>query len=305
MGISGLEFGEFILNQNLVGLLCLISTQKFSYHLAVVLQKQPFGIVMPEVNQIIKITNAELNRGSNCVFQNLSLSINAGENTAIVGPNGSGKTTFLKCLARELYPAKGEVLILGKSCWHLSELRKHFGVVSIDLQQNFKPHTPGWSVVLSGFYSSLNTFGHQRFTDTQISLAEEISSELGIYQFRDTPFFKMSTGEQRRHLLARSLVHDPSVLVLDEPTTGLDLSAQFQYFQMVSRLIGKGKTVVLVTHHLNEIPVELSRVILVKQGSVFADGPKELVLSDSNLTDLYELPVKVFVKDGLFHAISG
>ena len=114
----------------------------------------------------------------------------------------------------------------------------------------------------------------------------------------------MSTGEQRRHLLARSLVHDPSVLVLDEPTTGLDLSAQIQYFQTVSRLIGKGKTVVLVTHHLNEIPVELSRVILVKQGAVFADGPKELVLSDANLTNLYEVPVKVLVKNGLFHAIS-
>lgn len=260
---------------------------------------------MDDLSQIIKISNADLHRGSNCVFQNFSLSINAGENTAIVGPNGSGKTTFLKCLARELYPTKGEVSILGKSRWHLSELRKHFGVVSLDLQQNFRPDTSGRSVVLSGFYSSLNTFGHQRFTDPQISQAEEISSELGIYQFRDTPFYKMSTGEQRRHLLARSLVHDPSVLVLDEPTTGLDLGVQLQYFNTVSRLIENGKTVVLVTHHLNEIPVELSRVILVKQGSIFADGPKELVLTDTNLSNLYERPVKVYHNQGRFHAISG
>ena len=115
----------------------------------------------------------------------------------------------------------------------------------------------------------------------------------------------MTLGEQRRHLLARALVHDPSVLVLDEPTTGLDLAAQFQYFKTVSRLIEKGKTVVLVTHHLNEIPIELSRVILVKQGSVFADGPKNLILTGANLSELYQRPVKIFVNQGLFHAIPG
>lgn len=263
------------------------------------------GVVMVDAKQIIKITDAELYRGRHCVFRNLSLAINAGENTAIVGPNGAGKTTLLKLLGRDLYPSKGDVSILGKSRWNVLELRKHFGVVSLDLQQNFRPHTPGRSVVLSGFYSSLNTFGHQHFTDAQISMADEISSELGIYQFRDTPFFKMSLGEQRRHLLARALVHDPSVLVLDEPTTGLDLAAQFQYFKTVSRLIEKGKTVVLVTHHLNEIPIELSRVILVKQGSVFADGPKNLILTGANLSELYQRPVKIFVNQGLFHAIPG
>ncbi|MDB4555435.1 ATP-binding cassette domain-containing protein [bacterium] len=260
---------------------------------------------MADVNPIIKITNAEVHRGRNCVFQNLSLSINTGENTAIVGPNGAGKTTFLKLLARELYPAKGEVSILGNSVWHISELRKHFGVVSMDLQQNFRPHTPGHSVVLSGFFSSLNTFGHQKFSEAQLSIAEQVSNDLGIHRFRDTPFSKMSTGEQRRHLLARSLVHDPSVLVLDEPTNGLDLAAQFQYFRTVSHLISLGKTLVLVTHHLDEIPLEISRVILLKRGSIFADGPKELVLTQKNLSDLYELPVNVSVNDGLFHATPG
>ncbi len=255
--------------------------------------------------QIIKITDAEVHRGRHCVFRNLSLAIEAGENTAIVGPNGAGKTTLLKLLGRDLYPSKGEVAILEKSRWHVAELRKHFGVVSADLQQNFRPHTPGRSVVLSGFYSSLNTFGHQEFNNTQPSIAERISNELGITQFFETPFFKMSTGEQRRHLLARSLVNDPSVLVLDEPANGLDLSAQFQYFNTVSELIRKRKTLVLVTHHLNEIPVEISRVILLKRGNVFADGPKETVLTSRKLSELYEMPVNVFVNEGLFHATPG
>lgn len=260
---------------------------------------------MPVAKQIIKVTNADVYRGRRCVFQNLSLTIHAGENTAIVGPNGAGKTTLLKLLGRELYPAKGEVSILEKSRWHVSELRKHFGVVSVDLQQNFRPHTPGRSVVLSGFYSSLNTFGHQEFSEAQLIIAERVSSELGIEQFSNTPFFKMSNGEQRRHLLARSLVNDPRVLVLDEPANGLDLSAQFQYFKTVSQLIHQRKSLVLVTHHLNEIPVEISRVILLKQGAIFADGPKSSVLTDENLSELYEMPVKVFVNDGLFHATPG
>jgi len=115
----------------------------------------------------------------------------------------------------------------------------------------------------------------------------------------------MSTGEQRRHLLARSLVHDPSVLVLDEPTNGLDLQAQFQFFETVSRLIDTGKTIVLVTHHVHEIPKEVSRLVLLKSGAVLVDGPKEEVLTSKNLSELFEIPVKVSVTGGYFHASPG
>jgi iron complex transport system ATP-binding protein len=106
-------------------------------------------------------------------------------------------------------------------------------------------------------------------------------------------------------LLARSLVHDPSVLVLDEPTNGLDLQAQFQFFETASRLIDSGKTIVLVTHHLHEIPQEVSRLVLLKRGSILVDGPKEEVLTSKNLSELYEVPVRVSVSGGYFHATPG
>ena len=260
---------------------------------------------MPDANPIISISNADIYRGEKRVLKNFSLAIDAGVDTAIVGPNGAGKTTLLKLFARELYPSRGDVSIFGESHWNIWELRKKFGVVSTDLQQNFRPHTPGRSVVLSGFFSSLNTFGHQTFSDDQIQIAEKVSSDLGIQDFFDTPFFKMSTGEQRRHLLARSLVHDPSVLVLDEPTNGLDLQAQFQFFETASRLIDSGKTIVLVTHHLHEIPQEVSRLVLLKRGTILVDGPKEEVLTSKNLSELYEVPVRVSVSGGYFHATPG
>ena len=115
----------------------------------------------------------------------------------------------------------------------------------------------------------------------------------------------MSTGEQRRFLLGRALVHDPGVLFLDEPTSGLDLKACFEYLAIVRRLMGEGKTVVLVTHHIHEIPPEVSRIVLLKEGAIVADGRKHDVLTSARLTALFDTPVNVVHSDGWYQALPG
>lgn len=255
--------------------------------------------------QIIEIQNATVFRGRNKVFDDLSISIGVGEHTAIVGPNGAGKTTLLKLLARELYPSAGKVKIYSKYRWNVWELRKHLGIVSADLQQNYAPHSLGRSVVLSGFYASVDTFGHQSFSHQQCETAERLADQLGIEHLCKTPFSRMSTGEQRRHLLARALVHDPDTLVLDEPTTGLDLTGQFQYLETVRGLMKSGTTLILVTHHIHEIPPEIGQVILIKNGAVLLQDEKASALTDRNLTKLFDVPVKVVSNNGYYQVAPG
>lgn len=255
--------------------------------------------------QILKIENADIYRGQTQVFHGLNLEIELGQNTAIVGPNGAGKTTLLKSLAREIYPASGTISIFGKERWNVWELRKNLGLVSNDLQQNYTPTAKGFDVVLSGFYSSIDVFGHQVFANEQIAAANRIVNELGIDSIRKKPFSKMSTGEQRRHLLARALINDPQALILDEPTSGLDLPATFLYLDTIRSLMRSGKTLILVTHHIHEIPPEVSHVVLMKQGKILFEGDKNEGLTSENLSQVFDVKVSVTESDGYFQVYPG
>ena len=128
---------------------------------------------------------------------------------------------------------------------------------------------------------------------------------LAISHLKEREFSTMSTGEQRKFLLARSLVNDPAVLVFDEPTSGLDMSTCFQYLEIIRELISMGKKVILVTHHIHEIPPEVTRVILLKEGRVIEDGDKDQILTNTNLTNLFDWPIKVIKENGYYQAIPG
>ncbi len=244
------------------------------------------------------------------MFDRLDLAIAQNERVAVLGPNGSGKTTLLKTINRELYPVSAEgswVRILGRDNWNVWDLRRHIGVISHDLQHRYATHTTAIEVVVSGFFSSIGVHGTlaQQVEQTHIDRALALLAELGIESLRDTPLASMSTGEQRRCLLARALVHEPDTLILDEPTTGLDLAAGFAYLATLHDLATTGHNIVFVTHHLNEIPPDIERVIVLKQGRVVADGERQSVLTSRLLTDVYETPVRVIEKDGYFLAYPG
>ena len=259
---------------------------------------------------LVEIRNATIWRGSTCVFEHLDLVIEQHERVAIVGPNGSGKTTLLKAINRELYPVAmpdSVFRILGRDTWNVWKLRKHIGVVSQDLQQRYTPATTALEVVVSGFHSSIGVHGilADRVDEQQIKAARATLDELGIGSLAGTALRSMSTGQQRRCILARALVHKPQTLILDEPTAGLDFAASFDYLARIRKLSDAGRNILIVTHHLNEIPPEIDRVVLLQNGKIAADGHKIDVLTEDKLSDVYEVPVRVKEIDGFYLAYPG
>ena len=258
------------------------------------------------MDPILSCKNVTVFRGKTRALDSLNLEIASRQSTAIVGPNGAGKSTLLKLITRELYPfvePACELKIFGEPRWNVWELRYRLGIVSLDLQNTFFPDTTGRKVVLSGFVTTLGHVNETDLTEDQMKRAQFLLADLEIESLQDKPIRKMSTGQQRRFLLARALVHDPEALVFDEPTAGLDLASKFHYLRSVGQLIDRGKTVVQVTHHVDEIPPEIDRVVLLDRGKILADGSKPDVLTAENLSQLFGVGVRVVVEDGYYRAL--
>lgn len=256
---------------------------------------------------LIDIHNATIYRGSTRVFDGLNLQVGQGEQVAVLGPNGCGKTTLLKTINRELYPVVRDdtwIRILGRERWNVWELRSHIGIVSHELQMRYTKSNTGLHVVLSGFLSSIGIQGllASRIDESHKQRALQTMQELSIGDLADKPLAEMSTGQQRRCLLARAMVHDPDALIFDEPTAGLDLTASFDLLKRIRGLIDAGKSIVMVTHLLNEIPPQIERVVLLRRGTIVADGDKHEVLTEDNLFRAYGTRVRVSNVDGYYLA---
>ncbi len=258
------------------------------------------------ISPLIHLHHVTVYRGIRPVLHDLSLVIAAGCSTVILGPNGSGKSTLLKVFSRELYPIVGPdryVRLMGQENWNVWELRTQLGIVSADMQQAYPDRIPGIHIILSGFFSSLDIYDHQAISLNHRARSEEMMKKLGIAHLRDCPFGEMSTGEQRRTLLGRALVHEPHTLILDEPTTGLDVQACFQYMDIIRNFIREGGTVILVTHHVHEIPPEVGRVVLLKRGRITEDGSKNDVLNGHSLSALFDTSVHLVHTQGWFQLV--
>jgi iron complex transport system ATP-binding protein len=260
------------------------------------------------MQMILEMKHVTAYRGQTRVFNDLSLEIAPQCHTAILGPNGAGKSTILKLLSREIYPVQRQgsyIRLFGQERWTVFDLRAHFGIVSHDLQHEYLGHARGLNVILSGYYSSIDTWSHQQFSAEDRTRAECIMERLGVAELKDRAFATMSTGEQRRFLLGRALINDPDTLLLDEPTSGLDLKACFQYLDIVRDLMQSGKTIILVTHHIHEIPPEISRVVLLKAGAVIADGDKAHLLTSAQLSHLFDTSIELVRTNGFYQAMPG
>ena len=257
---------------------------------------------------ILDIQHATVYRGDTCVFSDLSFALYEGEHAAILGPNGAGKSTLLKLLAADVHAMPKDetrMTLFGEERWNVWDVRKRIGIVSHDLQRDYLICAEGLHVILSGFYASNDTYAYQEFSKTQMTRAYEVMQDLGIMGLAGRRFGHLSTGEQRRFLLGRALVHDPPVLVLDEPTSGLDLKACFQYLDLLRAQITKGKTVLLVTHHLHEIPPEIDRVIFLTGGNIVADGSKSALMTSDQVSRLFESKVTLVQANGWYQALLG
>jgi len=237
-------------------------------------------------------------------LDDVSLRINAGEHVCIFGPNGCGKSTLIKTITRECYPAvsrDSSIEILGKERWDIFQLRNLLGIVSPDLLGSCTTDATGRDVVISGFFSSTRIFPHHHPSAELTKRAENALARVGVAHLADRPLTQMSSGEAKRTLIARALVHDPQALLFDEPSSALDIAAQFQLRDTMRDLARSGIGILLVTHHVSEIIPEIDRVLLVKKGRIIADGSKTTILTAPRLSELFGVPLQLATQDGYFH----
>ncbi|MEZ5285045.1 MAG: ATP-binding cassette domain-containing protein [Vicinamibacterales bacterium] len=264
---------------------------------------------------ILELHHASVVRAHRRVLDDLSLTIHRGEHVAVVGPNGAGKSSLIRLLTLEDYPMATAspdppMRLFGQVRWDAVELRARMGVVSADVHHRFTggpwvSQVPAVDAVLSGFFASRGVFEHHQITEEMRRLAHAALERMGAGHLATARLDRLSTGEARRILIARALVRAPEVLVLDEPTTGLDIVARHAFMEQVRGVAGEGTTIILVTQHIDEIIPEIGRVVLLSHGRVVEDGPTGTVLPGPALSGVFGGPVRITSEDGYYYARPG
>ena len=259
------------------------------------------GSMIPFLN----FEHVSIARGDSVVLHDINLRINQGEHLAILGPNGCGKSTLIKAMTCECYPLvqpETMVSIFGRNRWDLTELKKKLGVVSAELPGEPTRRTTGFDAILTGFFSSSTLWPNLTVTQAMRTRAEEVMVQVDATALRDKPVGEMSAGQQRRIMIGRALVGSADMLLLDEPSNALDLSAQRDLRQLLRKLAQQGTGILLITHHIADILPEINRVLMMQAGRIVADGPKEELLTATRLSELFATEVQVHQKDGFYHA---
>jgi iron complex transport system ATP-binding protein len=244
----------------------------------------------------IQFTHASAFRDGVEILKDFTLSIREGEHLCILGPNGSGKSTIVRLIEGDLharYQEPSPLLLFGEENWKLYELRKRLGVVSDRLQMRHSRGELVADILLSAFFGSIGLPLYVDITEEMLSRVVETADFLGISRLLERSAATLSSGELRRVLVGRALVHEPGMLLLDEPFTSLDIAARRSFSQLLGKLAASGKALVLVTHELAEIPAAIERIVCIKDGRLFADGPKDELLRSELLSELYGIPLKV------------
>jgi iron complex transport system ATP-binding protein len=258
--------------------------------------------VVTPAPSLIELAGARVVRDGRTILAVDHLVFNEGEHAAVLGPNGAGKSTLIGLVTRDVRPIAGDrpaVLLRGRSRWDLFEARRVFGVVSDALQAEYARAVTVRDVVLSGFFGSIGLYRRNEVTTAMHDRADELLAFLAIDELADRRMDTLSTGEARRALIGRALVGDPALLVLDEPTHGLDPAGTYAFLGLLRQLAAR-TALVIVTHHVADIVPEVSRVVMLRDGRVFRDGPKAELLTSASLSALYGIPAEVEERDGWY-----
>jgi iron complex transport system ATP-binding protein len=253
----------------------------------------------------LHLAHVNVARGDNVVLHDINLVVNTGEHIAILGPNGCGKSTLIKTITCECYPIvqpETKVSIFGRERWDLTELKKRLGVVSPELPGRPTLETTGRDAVITGFFSSSTLWPNLSVTSEMRDRAENILHLVDATGFADKPVGQMSAGQQRRIMIGRALVGSAGMLLLDEPSNALDLAAQAELRDLLRKLAREGTGILLITHHIADIPPEIERILMMQDGRIVADGPKDELLTAERLSALFKTDVRLSERDGFFHA---
>ena len=249
----------------------------------------------------LEIRHGEAWLGGAPVLHDINLDLKLGESTTVLGPNGAGKSCLVKLIDRSLHPIvqdQAYLHLFGRSSVNLWQLRQRLGVVSSPMEERIPGSISALDLVLAGFFGSTRLGHDQNPTERQRIRAGQVLDQLDLQTISDQPYGQLSDGQRRRLLMARALVHEPDVLVLDEPSRALDLKGCHQLMHTLSDLCRRGTTLVQVTHRIDTIIPEMKRVLFLQKGRIVGDGTPAEMLTSTKLSALYDTPVAVVEAHG-------
>ena len=234
---------------------------------------------------IVRLDDIGVTRGNGHILRNINWTVRRGENWAVLGGNGSGKSFLLNVVSTGLFPSSGHVELFGMRLGETDvwNLRGRIGMVSDSLQKSYNEQTVVEEVICSGFFWSNGIY--REIKASMRRAACSTAESLSLAHLLNRKFGELSHGEQKRALIARALVNDPELLVLDEPAGGLDFPAREELLAEVERLAQSGRTIIYVTHYVEEIMPSFTHCLLMKNGGVFASGSREGVLTERLLNE--------------------
>ena len=258
---------------------------------------------MPGNQLAIELRNVTVKRGRRAILKNISWSVPAGSCAAILGPNGSGKSTLARVILGQIWPTNGDVSVLGEKFGEtdLNHLRESIRLVQPGAAVEFDPDETTLNIVLTGFFGTVGLY--DSLTPSMRRRATVLVNRVGLKKETSQPYRTLSSGERMRCLMARALVIQPRLLILDEPTAGLDLLAREQVLATLQQLVSRSKqppAVLMITHHVEDLLPQTSQVLLLDDGKVAASGKPSRVLLPSVLSKVYRCPVRVSRRGGRF-----
>ncbi len=258
---------------------------------------------------LLDMDDASVMRDGRLILQHVTLRVSVGRHTAILGANGAGKSTLVKLITRQIYPlarsdGRGPVRVFGRERWNVAELRGLLGIVSPAWQHDFTATgpLPAFDAVVSGFFAARGTTAMHRVSDAMRQRAHEALERMDAGHLAERDLGSLSTGEARRVMIARALVHRPRALLLDEPCAGLDLVSRRRFLEDLRSLARDGTTLLMVTHHVEEILPEIGHLVLLREGRVWRHGRKSALLTDTALGTTFGMPVRVRRRGRWYHA---
>jgi iron complex transport system ATP-binding protein len=257
--------------------------------------------------EVLRLTGVSVARGGKNILGPLNWSVNLGERWVVIGPNGAGKTTLFSLCASQMHPTKGEVSILGERLGAVDvfELRPRIGVVGSSISTYLPEDEKVIDVVLTGAYGILGRW-REAYELWDESRAVALLTTLGVRELAERNFFTLSDGEKKRALIARSLMANPELVLLDEPAAGLDLGGREDLLKRFDELAldPYAPATLIITHHIEEIPSGTTHVLLLKDGQALATGPIAEVLTSENMSRAYGLEIEVNILNGRYIALA-
>lgn len=243
----------------------------------------------------LSLTNVSLERQNKKLLNNVTWQVNKGEHWAILGLNGSGKTSLLKLITAEYWTSQGSMEVLGNQFGgtDISNIRTKIGIVGSFIAERLSPHMLAEKIVLTGKYKS--SILYTEYGEKELEEARQMLISIGGEHLLGRIYASLSQGEKQLLLIARSLMESPEILILDEATSGLDLFAREKLLTQIEQItsLPNAPTIIYVTHHAEEITCSFTHVLLLKKGNIIAKGPKNEVLTEEILSDFYDQPVSI------------